>query len=181
MQDCKGMEQGEGHYFYPKKRHHGNRLMMGAMGQVPVLGQLAKGVVLYPPAKMANVPDNLPAEGVQVARDHPDPVLFLLNLLPLIPLACMFRPLLNRAHRADRSRVGVAEPQRPHIPDLDLSSIPLDHPGLLIPPQGHRLLINFKALLLQDRDNRPPQFFNHGLEERAVGIPGIHHHHIKET
>ena len=48
----KGVKEREGDDFYPQQRQYRHGLVMGAMGQVPVLGQLAKGMVLNLPAQM---------------------------------------------------------------------------------------------------------------------------------
>src|SRR5580658_194696 len=83
VQNGKGVKEGEGDDFYPEQRQHRHRMVMGAMGQMPVLGQLAKGVVLYLPAQMPQVPNGGAVIAVQISRHQPNPVLLFLLRLPL--------------------------------------------------------------------------------------------------
>ena len=41
--------------------------------------------------------------------------------------------------------------------------------------------MDFVTFLFEHRDDRPAQFLNHGFEKRSVGIPGVHHHDVKEA
>jgi hypothetical protein len=61
VQDGEGMKEREGDELDPQQRHHRHRMMMGAVGQVPVLGQFPKGVVLDLPPQMTPIPNAAPS------------------------------------------------------------------------------------------------------------------------
>jgi hypothetical protein len=58
VQNGKGVKEREGDDFDPEQRHHGYGMVMGAMGQMPVLGQFTKGVVLDLPTQVSDIPDS---------------------------------------------------------------------------------------------------------------------------
>ena len=54
VKNGKGVEEGEGDDFDPEQRQDRHRMVVGAMGQMPVLGTFAKGIVIDPPAQLLN-------------------------------------------------------------------------------------------------------------------------------
>src|ERR1022692_1415431 len=66
--------------------------MMGAGGQMPVLGQFAKGIVFDLPTQVSQIPDDCAAVPVQGSGHHPNPVLFLFLGFPLGPHPLLLRP-----------------------------------------------------------------------------------------
>ena len=92
MQNGKGMKQSESDDFDPQQRHHSRWMMMRAMGQMPVLGHLAKSVVFDSPPQMSNIPNGAAVKPAQIARHDPNPVLFFFLLSPLSCDALTFGP-----------------------------------------------------------------------------------------
>src|SRR6266436_4061066 len=175
------MEKGEGDDFYPQERHYGYRMMMSAMGQMPVLGQFPKGVVFYLPAQVSDVTNDGAVVAVQVPRHHPNPILFFLLLLPFLAHALALGPLLSHSDHSNWPRIGVGEANARHIPNLNSPPVPLHYLRWLLPVrQRQRLLVSFIAFLFEHRHDRPAQLLNHRFEKRSIGIPGVHHRHVEE-
>src|SRR5688572_12498878 len=96
MQNGKGLKECEGDDFDPEQRHHRDGMVVSTVGQMPVLGQLAKGIVLDVPARVPDVPDGRTVVAVQIASDHPYPVLLLRVMLPLLSDTFTLGPLFMR-------------------------------------------------------------------------------------
>ena len=109
VQKSKGVKEREGDDFYPQQRHHGHRMVMGAMGQVPVLGQFAKGVVLDLPTQVSQVPDGGGAIRLQISRHHPNPLLLFFLAPPLFARPLSFPPPLPHPDDPNRPGIGVGE------------------------------------------------------------------------
>src|SRR5437773_9766471 len=92
---------------------------------VGAMGQLAKGMVLYLPAAMADVPDDRCLIAIQIPSHHPNPVLLFFVFLPLFARLTALLPLLSRPDHPNRSRVSIGEADRGHIPNLDVASVSL--------------------------------------------------------
>src|SRR6185503_16320170 len=125
VQNGKGMKEREGDNLDPEQRQHRHGMMMGAMSQVPVLRQFAKGVVFYLLAQVPQVPNGRAVKSVQVSGYHSNPVLFLLLTLPLLADPLTLRPALPHFDDPYRLGVSVGETHRTQIPNLDLTPIPL--------------------------------------------------------
>src|SRR5206468_3389223 len=104
----------------PEQRDHGDGMVMGAMGQMPVLGQLAKGIVLYLPAVMADVPNDGGLIAIQIPSHHPNPILLFFLDLPLFARLTALLPLLSHPDHPNRSRISIGEADRGYIPNLYL-------------------------------------------------------------
>src|SRR5437764_11864026 len=100
---------------------------------MPMLGQLAKGVVLYFPAQVSDVSQDGTFVSVQIPRYDPNPVLFLLLVFPLLAHAFTLGPLLSDSNHAHRPGIGVGEADPWHIPNLDSPAVPLHHLGRFLP------------------------------------------------
>src|SRR5437016_6302240 len=144
------MKEREGNDFYPQQGHHRYRVMMGAVGQAPVLSELAKGVVFYPPARVADVANGRPVIPLQIPGHHPNPVLFFLLGLPLLARSPALGPALPHPHHAHGSGIGIGEAQRRHIPNLYLALASFYNLSWLLPvSQRQRLLVGFITFLLE--------------------------------
>src|SRR5438876_11730492 len=98
-------------------------MVVGAMGQMPVLGQLAKGMVLYLPAAMADVPNGRCLIAIQIPSHHPNPVLLFFFSLPLLADPLALRPSLSHPEDPTRSRIRIVDADRGNLPHLDLASL----------------------------------------------------------
>src|ERR1051326_8683432 len=140
------MEKREGDDFYPQERYDRHWMMMSAMSQMPVLGQFTKGVVFYFPTQVSAVANGGAVIALQIARHHPNPVLFFLLALPLLAHALALGPPLPHADHANWSGISIGEAHRRHIPNLNSPPVPLHHlRGLLAVGQRQRLLVGFIA------------------------------------
>ena len=71
IEQDKGMKQVEGQQRNQQTGQDRSRIMMGAVPQVPVLGQYVEGVVLDPPPTVPQVPDGPATIAVKILGHHP--------------------------------------------------------------------------------------------------------------
>ena len=71
IEQNKGMKQVEGQQRNEQTGQDRSRIMMGAVPQVPVLGQDVEGVVLDPPPTMPQILDGSAAIAVEFLGHHP--------------------------------------------------------------------------------------------------------------
>ena len=71
IEQNKGMKQVESQQRNEQTGQDRSWIMMGAVAQVPVLGQDVEGVVLDPPPTMAQIPDGPAAIAVEFLSHHP--------------------------------------------------------------------------------------------------------------
>ena len=71
IEQNKGMKQVEGQQRNEQTGQDRSRIMMGAVPQVPVLGQHVEGVVLDPPPTMSQIPEGPAAIAVEFLGHHP--------------------------------------------------------------------------------------------------------------
>ena len=100
----KSMKERECNDFDPQEHKHRRRLMMCAVGQMPVLGEFAKGIVLYLPAQMPNIPNHSPIISIQIPSHNPEPVQnqfcsFSRDFHSLPTLCCSLQSSLTRTTR----------------------------------------------------------------------------------
>src|SRR5579885_1214144 len=148
---------------------------------MPVLSQFPKGIIFDLPTQVSQVANDGTGIAIQGPRHHPNPVLFFLLLYPLFGYAFTLRPLFPDADHAHWPGLGIGDAHARHIPNLNSSALALHHLGWLLPSrQSQRLLVGFITFLFEHGNNRPAKLLSHGLEKRSIGIPGVHHDHIKK-
>jgi hypothetical protein len=80
--------------------------MMGAVGQMPMLGQFPEGVIFDLPAQVSPIPDDGTVIAVQSSGHHPDPVLFFRFGFPSTPHPPALGPSFAHAHDPHRTGIG---------------------------------------------------------------------------
>src|SRR5260370_37479705 len=111
--------------------------MMGAVGQMQVLSELSKSIVLYPPTGLADVANGGPVIPIQIPGHHPNPVLLFLHGLPLLAHTVALGPPLPHPDHPHRSGIGVGEAHPRHLPNFDLAPVSFHDLSWLL-PVGHR-------------------------------------------
>src|SRR5712671_1399646 len=98
---------------------------------------------------MADVPNGSSVIPIQIAGHDPNPVLLFFLSLPFVAHLLMLGPPLPHPDDPHRSRIGIGEAHRGHIPNLDLASISFHHLSWPLPfGQRQCLLMSFVTFLL---------------------------------